>query len=678
MRKLLVIGMGLMMLGLGPDVRADEKVTMDTVVVTATKTEEQRKDLPNAVIVVDDADIEESPATSVGDLLGGKTGIDWRTRGNYGGAAEEIHIRGMGADGTQVLVNGVTVNSPSYGSADVGKIPMNAIYRIEVVKGSGSVLYGSGAMGGLINIFTKEPKRDRMDLKASAGYGTENTYRISAEQGMFAFGDVGYYVTVNRTETDGFRDNSDLTQNDASLKLVWDKGNTLHLSLYGDIIDRDSGRPGPKPPAGTVPFSTTSGVRVYSDESASLLNNMSETDKHLVLELKSRPLRWLGFNFQTDYTTMESNNNNRYYSSYDPTGDLPGSKTEVINDIFGIEADFEINPLKGATLLLGTQYKNYEWENTSITLDGLGLESSRLAGSEDLHTTGFFAEAQYRPIQYVKVSAGLRHEDHSQFGTEVLPRFGLIINPLKTTALKFNTGKHFKAPTPNDLFWPFEDWGYGMGAQGNADLQPETGWHTDASLEQSLADDKVFFSLTWFHWDIDDKIEWVPDTNFFYRPYNLSHYEANGWEMGSRIGPFHNATLCLDYTYTDAQEQKPGGIKRQARYSAYNFFKTGLTYWFDFGLDVTTTVRYTDKRPAIYASDADSAPAEYLSSYWTVDLKANQKLFEHWTLSGQLNNLFDADYDTYVETFYDQSGNGTRSKFPGAGRSLYVSATYEY
>lgn len=676
MRKVLAIGMGLMMLGVGADVRGDEKVTMDSVVVTATKTEEQRKDVPNAVIVLDDVDIEQAPATSVGDLLGGKTGIDWRTRGDYGGAAQEIQIRGMSADGTQVLVNGVTVNSPSLGSADVGKIPMNAIDRIEVVKGSGSVLYGSGAMGGLVNIFTKEPRRDRMDLKAGAGFGTENAYHVSAGQGMFVLDDLGYYLTANHAATDGFRDNSDLTQNDASLKLVWDKGEKLHISLYGDVIDRDSGRPGAKPPAGTVPF-TVNGTPVYSAESASLLNRTRETDKHLVLKLKSRPLQWLGLNFQSDYTTMESNNDNRYYSLFSP-GNLPGSKTKVLNDIFGIETDFEINPFKGATLLLGAQYKTYDWENTSSTLDGFGNESSILQGSADLHTTGLFAEAQYRPIRYVKASAGLRHEDHSEFGTEVLPRFGLVINPRETTALKFNTGKHFKAPTPNDLFWPLEDWGYGMGAQGNPGLLPETGWHTDASLEQTLAQDKVFLSLTWFQWDIDDKIEWVPDSSFFYRPENLSRYQASGWEVGTRIGPFGHTTLSLDYTYTNAQEQKAGGVKRQARYSAYNFFKAGLTHWFDSGLDVTASVRYTDKRPAVYDTDSDKLAAEYLSSYWTADLKATQKIYDHWTLSCQVNNLFDAEYDTYVETFYDQSGNGTRSKYPGAGRSVYVSAGYEY
>jgi len=158
---------------------------MDKVVVTATKTAELRKDIPNAVILVDDIDLESSPAKGVGDYLGGNVGIDWRTRGDYGGAAQEIHLRGMGGDGTQVLVNGITVNSPSLGSADINKIPVNNIKRIEVVKGSGSVLYGSGAMGGTVNIITKNPDPDEIDLNINAGYGSEETFQIGIQNGMF-------------------------------------------------------------------------------------------------------------------------------------------------------------------------------------------------------------------------------------------------------------------------------------------------------------------------------------------------------------------------------------------------------------------------------------------------------------------------------------------------------------
>ncbi len=134
--------------------------------------------------------------------MGNEAGIDWRTYGDYGGASQAFNIRGFGSDGTQVLINGVNINSPSLGTADVSGIPLNAIERIEAVQGSGSLLYGTGAMGGTVSVITKRPKRDQPDFKASAGYGTQNTYHLSAEQGMFVFGDFGYYLTANRRVTE--------------------------------------------------------------------------------------------------------------------------------------------------------------------------------------------------------------------------------------------------------------------------------------------------------------------------------------------------------------------------------------------------------------------------------------------------------------------------------------------
>jgi outer membrane cobalamin receptor len=655
---------------------AEKIVSMDEVVVTATKTGEQRKDIPNSVITVDDMDIEASPATSIGDFLGGELGVDWRTRGDYGGAAQELHIRGMGADGTQVLVNGLSINSPSLGSADLSKISAGNIERIEIVKGSGSVLYGSGAMGGTVNILTKSPEQDQTDLIINSGYGSEGTYEVGFQNGMFITETLGYYLTANTDGTDGFRDNADGRNKDVSLKLLFDKGDAFKLSLYGDYIDRESGRPGPKPPEGTQPFSVN-GVVIYNGDSGSLLNTVQEEDKHLILKMEGAPLGWLSYNFQTDYTDMVSKNYSRYYSAF-TLGNLPGSTTKVSNQVKGFEGNVTLKPFDGTTILLGMQYRDYDWENISTTLDGYGNATTSLSGTANLYSTGLFSELQYRPCKFIKGSIGIRHEKHSEFGEEILPRFGLVFNPFETTAIKFNTGKHFKAPTPNDLFWPYENWGWGMGAQGNSSLKPETGRHTDIGIEQSLADNKIFLNLSYFTWDIEDKIEWVPDASFFYRPENLSTYEASGFEVGAIVGPYQNMTLSLNYTYTDAEEQKPGGAKRQSRYTAKDFFKAGLTYWFDFGLDLTATYRYTGKRPAIYAADTDTEPTEYLSGYDTLDLKARQEISENLSVSVQVNNVFDESYGTYVETFYDQTGTGTLSQYPGAGRSYYASVTYSF
>ena len=419
-------------------------------------------------------------------MLANEPGIDWQSYGNYGGAPQEIHIRGMQGKATQVFVNGVNVNSPSLGTADVGKFSMDNIERIEVVKGSGSLLYGSGAMGGTVNIMTKRPVRDKMDLKVETGYGSQNTYRVSAEQGMFVVGDLGYYITGGRRETDGYRDNSFLRQNDASLRVVLEKGERLDVSLYGSLIDRSYGMPGVKPPAGTRDY-YRGAVRFYDSDSATLLNHSEDKDGQAVAEIKGRPVSWLGYDLKGYNTKMTNYNYERYAS------DGTGAENWVTNRVLGTDGHLEIRPFEGAGLLLGGEYKDFSWKNEAISLNSSGEPKTGIKTETEAHlfSSGTFGEIQYRPFKYIKGLVGLRHEDHSAFGSENLPLFGLVVNPLPTTALKFNHGKHFEAPTPNDLYWPADPY-----TKGNANLKPEIGWHTDVTAEQSFMDNKVFLTAS--------------------------------------------------------------------------------------------------------------------------------------------------------------------------------------
>jgi iron complex outermembrane receptor protein len=658
----------------------DEKAVkrMDEVVVTATKTEESIKEVPNSVIVKDSIDIEDTGAKTVGQLLSNEQGIDLRTRGDYAGATEEIHIRGMGADGTQVLVNGVVVNSPSLGSANLNGLPMNNIERVEVVKGAGSLLYGTSAMGGIVNIITKRPEKDGVTLNAKAGYGTNSTFEFSAENGMYITKNFGYYLTAGKQEGDGFRSNSDLDHKDASLNLVYEKDDLLDMSLYADYVDREMGRPGVRPPAGTADF-YVGNVKLYDRESSNLLNRQGDENMSVSLRIKSRPFDKAGINFSTSYLDMENYNYNRYYSSY-PVAGIPGSKTWVTNKVFTVEANTDIEPVADLKLLLGAEFKRYDWENRTINLDETGAVSGIPAGaSEELDTKGYYGEGQYRACDYFKMIAGLRLTDHSEFGKKYVPRYGVIITPHKDTAIKMNYGKHYNAPTPNDLFWPFEDWGWGSGAQGNIGLRPETGKHMDAGIEQGFLDNKLSFNLTYYKWDINDKIRWVPDENYFYTPQNLDKYTGDGYEAGLNYTFNESLSLNLDYTYSDAKEEQVGGVTRKARYTADDYLKFGVNYFSQMGLGVSAVVRYTGERPGSYALDTDVNPEVMLESYYTVDLNINQPLYDNWRLALNLSNLFDKEYDTYTESFRDQSTSVRSNAFyPGAGRSIFLSVSYEY
>jgi outer membrane cobalamin receptor len=681
LRYILIVALFIMIILPGVCWSAEEKAedndvfTLDEIIVSATKTAERRGDISNSVILIDREDIRSSTANGFGDMLGNENGIDLRTRGNYGGAIQEVHIRGMGADGALVLVNGIVINLPSVGSANISGISLNGIEKIEVVKGSGSLLYGTGAMAGVIDIITRRPQKGVVDLDLSAGYGSDDTYEIAAAHGMFLTDDLGYYLTANRKETDGFRSNAGLNHKDISLNLIYDNEDGPDISIYGDYTDRLYGNPGVKSPPGTSDF-IINGIKLYDSESSNLLNEGGDKDMHLAFDINGAPLDRLRLNLKGTYTGMESYNKNVYYFFT-----LSGSKTWVTNKVNGLEGNMDIDLFKGINLLVGAEYKRYRWENRGITLDenGADINGTETEAAAGLHTFGLLTEAQYRPNDNIKIIAGLRREMHSEFGTEYVPRYGMVISPYKNTAIKLNYGYHYNAPTPNALFWPYEDWGWGMGTQGNRNLRPETGKHSDAGVEQSFLNDNIFVNITYFKWDIKDKISWIPDASFFYTPQNLDRYKSRGWEIGMETRPLHNLTFSIAYTYTDAVEEISGGVARKALYTSDNYFKSSMKYLNDAGFNASATIRYTGERPAYYALNNDPEPSVTLDSYYTIDLKLEKTFLDKWVLSLQCNNLLDKEYDTYIESFRDQvSGITSMEGYPGEGRSFLFRVSYRY
>lgn len=663
--------------GQGPAGENKTAVMLDEVVVTATKTVEKRKDIANAVIIRDALDLEDSPAQGIGELLANEPGLDWRTYGNYGGAAQSIQIRGMGGNATQVFLNGINLNSPTLGSADLGRLPINSIERIEVVKGTGSLLYGTGAMGGTVQLLSKNPQHEQIIAKAKGGYGTEESYQLSAEHGMFITDMLGYYVTAAKKETNGFRDNSDLEHNDLSMKLLFDLPEQIQVSLFSTYIDRDYGLPGVKPPEGTLPHAIN-GTVMYNDQVASLVNRGEDEEWYNVLELTAQPWDFLNLTMRADYSDVESYNLNRYNSSGE------GVQTWVNNKNTGFEGFVDWHPLSQFTLLIGGQYRDYDSGNEQGSVDAFGTPvlAPHTQVESNVYTRGAYAEAQYRPNNYLKLLTGVRQETHSTAGSETIPRFGLIVNPFENTVVKVTHGKHFRAPSINDLFWP--DSGF---SKGNTTLLAETGWHSDISLEQSLWQDKILATLSCFRTDIDNKIAWAEDptdpniSNWggYWKPSNVNQFESRGLELGLTMFPIDPLRIALGYTYLDAQEENAPGAWRQATNTAENIFKGTIAYLFSFDLHTEMVVRYVDERPSAYASDTALQPEHILSSYWTADIKLRQGLGEHWVVELTATNLFDKGYDTNASDFYGATYPAIPNcGYPGGGRSFFASIGYEF
>lgn len=245
MRRIWWVGMGLMILaGMSVRARAAESVTLQEVLVTASRDEEKSIDVPAHVTVVTAGQIERSNAHNVPEVLRALAGVNVTdisgNQRNY-----NVDLRGFGESSQQnilLLVDGRRVNLPDLSGPDWNLIPLERIERIEVVRGSrGNVLYGDNATAGVINIITKEGRG--LDVTAEVAYGSFDTVKANASVGA-ASDTAAYDITAGYFDTDGYRDNSDSEAKDIGGNLRLDPSDRLRLHLSGGYHYDNTRNPG--------------------------------------------------------------------------------------------------------------------------------------------------------------------------------------------------------------------------------------------------------------------------------------------------------------------------------------------------------------------------------------------------------------------------------------------------
>src|SRR5262245_57507646 len=243
----------------------------EEIVVTATRFPEQRLDAPIGMTVITAKQIAESAAKTLPQLLSQEAGIV--TRDNTGGPDTQIDLRGFGITGDQntlVLLNGQRLNDIELTTIGWSAIPLDSIERIEILRGSGSVLYGGGATGGTINIITKAPPAGAKAATVGGSAGTYATNEVRAAASV-AGESVGFNVFASDFSTDNYRDNNRLEQKNVNSSLRW-FGRGADAGLVVDLDRQNLRLPGARTEAqletdrrGTATpddFSTREGARV--------------------------------------------------------------------------------------------------------------------------------------------------------------------------------------------------------------------------------------------------------------------------------------------------------------------------------------------------------------------------------------------------------------------------------
>ena len=475
---------------------AGDETTLDPVVVTATRTETSISNLPVPVVVISRDTIERNAGATLPDLLRLAAGVEIAQSGGPGQLATAF-IRGTESDHVLVLVDGVELSPGSIGTPQLQNINPAIIERIEIVKGPRSALFGSEAIGGVINIITR---RDADALRAHAGAGSFASSELGAGISL-GFGKTAFDADVAYRESDGFP------------------------SLDASDIDRgyDNASANIRLRTNIGPVDTT--VRHYQSEGTSeyldfLLAPVSQDFENRVSELK------FGWDVAAWRSTLSiSEAHDRLEQIESP--DFADTDRRVV--------DWQNDFAAGNHILTAGLY----FENEEVIAESFG----RTDADTDVHA--LYLQEQWHG-ESVDLLVAARSTDHERFGRQLSWNLDAGKQLTEAWSLRANVGRAFRAPNATFLFGPF-------GA--NPDLRPEVSLNREIGVTWQ-ASEKQRVTLAAFRNDIDDMIDFELAT-FTYR--NIAEVEIGGVELGHewQAGEWRGHTTLVSQKPEDALTGEP-------------------------------------------------------------------------------------------------------------------------
>ncbi|MGE4635384.1 MAG: TonB-dependent receptor [Arenicellales bacterium] len=565
-----------------PFLTAPSAQAADPVIVTATRTAQTADQVLAPVTVISREDIESSAARDLGELLSFQVGLEVTRNGGYG-KNTSVFMRGTNAGHVLTLVDGIKLFSATVGATAFQFLPLDQIERIEIVRGPRSSLYGSEAIGGVIQIFTRKGG-DRREVHAQAGYGTYNTAIAGAGIAGPA-GDSRFSVQVDVIDADGI---------DSTVGSQSDKDGYDNTSLSARWH-------GPTAGAGELDLSLlyASGNTGFDNPWAGplVVNDSSYTQQ--VLNLKWRTDGDGGWS--STIQVGQSRDDSKTFADSVSDGEFNTTHNQ---------ASWQLDwPVAEAHLLTG----GIDYADDSVD----GSVSYDVSSRSNL---GVFGQWQ-GGYGIQDVVGGLRFDDNEQFGSHFT---GNLDYALSTgSGLRFNAGlgTAFKAPSFNDLYYP----GF-----GNPALEVES----STSYEVGVSGDAGPGSWTfrWFNTDIKDLVAYDSLT---YAPVNLDRAAIDGLELGWS-GKVAGWQAVAGIALMDPTDKATGlQLARRSKQSGQVRIDRRSGDW-QYGLGVA----YHGKR---YDDKANTVPLE---SHTLIAGGITYALGKKWQLRIEANNLLDESYQT--------------------------------
>jgi len=558
----------------------------ESVVVTATSVPEDEKDVGSAVTVITRKDIEQHEAVQVSDVLRDVPGLDLVQSGTPG-SVTSLFTRGTDSNQTLVLIDGVRMNSPYFAGYDWSGLTTENIERIEVARGPFSALYGSDAIGGVVQIFTR-PGAEGVSGRATGEAGNQGQGQgsafVSAGEGPFSAAASYRYEAF-----DGNGPNSDWRQRNGSASLQASLGDAGRIGVEWGLVDGEVGNPG-----AIGSYGYPSSARGFThEERVSVPGNFNLSDDNhldvLVGGVQSEPAyrdAAGGYEDQTDARTLQASISDTQRLGVHTLTAFASWERWKVDDA----SNFGPN-LAGATTSL--------W----------GL------GAQDTATFGAFT-----------VTAGLRYDHYTTWGDAWSPR-GTIswLSDDKLWKVRASGGTGFRAPSLGELYYPFS---------GNPNLQPEKSVSAEIGGERYFGKGKAEVSVFWN--DLKDLI--VYDFNA-QQNFNVGHARTYGAELGWRQTLTAELAITASYMYLKTRDFDTGGpLLRRPENGA----TLGVS-WFPIPtLDLSPRLLYVGSR-----ADADPGTGAPITdpAYLRVDLVARWQLSTYFAPYLRAVNLTNHAYE---------------------------------
>jgi iron complex outermembrane receptor protein len=639
------------------------------IVVTATRFPQDRLEAPIGMTVITAVEISESAAKTLPELLSREAGII--TRDNSGSPDGQVDMRGFGVTGDQntlVLVDGQRLSENELVSSRWSAIPLDSIERIEIMRGSGGVLYGGGASGGAINIIMKAPRAESRGANGSVSAGNHGTREARAG---FNISDrvTGFNLYANDYVSDNYRDNNRVEQQnvEGELRRFGSKGYT---SFKFGFDSQSLGLPGARtadqvqsdPRGASTPgdYSTRDGARAAVSMSEGL--TFGELAADLVYrdsERKSLLKDYSGFGFPDIYTDTHTRAWSLTPRLRVPYEALGGRHTLVLGfdaddwDYDSRKADSADSLSNPTAHVLATQRSGavYAQQNTALG------ENTKITLGGRLQRTTTTAKDVVNPAAYASGSK------------TSMPRawdVALRQNLSEDTALYGRIGQSFRIATVDEVYSQFG--GPAFDAMVTL-LEPQTSRDHEIGFEYRVTDLRVRASA--FLIDLDNEIYFFAPT---FSNTNLPPTRRQGFELDASVRASTMVSLFGNISVTRARfrDGEIGGVDvtgntiplvpRDAANAGFSW-QAGMTR-------LTGVARYVGRQ--YYDNDQTNTFPSQMPAYATADLKL-ARVSGKLTLGATVNNLFNKHYYSYAI----RNGAGTSfNAYPQAGRTFLLSAEY--